>query len=135
VTDATTPVDGGAVMARDRTSRDLRPTWVLIALGAFTLAVLTLALIAWIDLHDDAWRAAASCSATFDAPRTVRRLVSLCAAGGYAGLAVSGVWLGLRPARPRARRVFWAAVTIAWLAVLGVALFGGTLIDDCSAAL
>jgi hypothetical protein len=134
VTDAT-PVDAGAAIAPDRSSHDHRPTWVLVAVGSFTLAVLTLAVVAWIDLHADAWRGAVTCSASFDAPRTVRMLVSLCAAAGFAGLAVSGVWLGVHPAHPRASRTFWLATGVACLAVLGVVVFGGTAIDHCLRAL
>ncbi len=127
--------DVGAAPAPNPPSPELRPTWVLVAVGAVTLAVLTLASVAWIDLHDDVWRAAASCSASFDAPRAVRRLVSLGAAGGFAGLAAAGVWLGVRPVARPARLVFWSAVAVGWLTVIGVAVFGGTLITDCSVAL
>ena len=125
------PVDVGVTTDRPSTGTAQRAVWVLVAVGTATLAVLTLAVIVWIDLHADAWEGAVVCSASFGAPRTVRTLVSLCAAAGFAGLAVSGVWLGLHPAYPRARRAFWTAIGVAWLAVLGVATSGSTMIEHC----
>ena len=125
------PVDVGVAPDRPSAGKVRRDVWVLVTVGTFTLAVLTVAVIAWIDLHADAWAGAVLCSASFGAPRAVRMLVSLCAAASFVGLAVSGVWLGLHPAHLRGRRTFWAATALAWLAVLGVAMFGSTLIDDC----
>lgn len=130
VTEATS-VDVGASTETIEMTKALRAARVLFWMGAVTLAVLTLASIAWIDTHADVWRVAARCGGSFEAPQIVRSAVSLSAAGALVGLSGSSFWLGVRPTDRRARRVFWSAVVVAWLAVSAMALVVGNTASEC----
>lgn len=112
-------------------AKAMRAARILFGVGAVTLSVLALALIAWIDLHNDVWGARPGCN-PFGVQSMVRGLISLMGGAGLMGLAVSGLWLGIRPSNRTARRVLWSAIGLAWLAVGGIAAAGGGVFIDCA---
>lgn len=77
------------------------------------------------------WQAGPGCG-PFVVPNTVRGLTTLIAAAGLVGIAVSGLWLGIRPANRNARRLFWSAIALAWVALGGMWVFGLDVIVDCA---
>lgn len=130
VTDAT-PTDAGVDAVSEPTPKP-PPSWLLVAAGTLTLVSLALALVAWIDVHVEVWEAAARCSGSFVAPAWARGLASIIAGTSMTGLAISGLWLGLHPGDRRARRLFWAAILLAWVGFVAMALFAGHEISECS---
>lgn len=125
----TTPADVGADTVE--TAKPLRAARVFFVVGFVTLVVLTFAFMAWIDVHVTVWSAGPGCD-PFAAPDRVRGLTTAIGAAGLVGLAVSGLWLGVRPAHRIAQRIFWSAIVLAWVAVGGIFVLGLKVIIDCA---
>jgi hypothetical protein len=124
-------IAGGTTTETAETATALRAATVLFLVGIVTLAVLTFFLDAWINVHVRVWRAGPGCN-PFGAANIVRGLTTLVAAAGVVGIAVSGLWLGIRPVNRNARRLFWSAIVSAWVAVGGFWLFGLDVFIDCA---
>ena len=71
-------------------------------------------------------------SPTVLAPGIVRGVTTLIGAAGLVGLAVCGLWLGIRPADRIARRVFWSSIVLAWSAVGGIVVLSAGVFIDCA---